>query len=111
MTDTTPTTPGTAALALLAQHVRTLLHSTQCDSAVAEICAMLARERTLTGLGSHDAEMVAARIAYGLCRCSDVAAYLRNHAREALSGADGIAWRDREQAAQAFTTTAAVLGV
>jgi hypothetical protein len=39
---------------------------------------------------------------------------LRNHARDALAGTDGIGWRDRERVARAFviaaTTTSSARG-
>ena len=91
---------------LLAGHVRTLIHTTAHDAAVADVCARLRKKHLLAGLCGHDANLVASLVAVALCRRIDLGDYLRDKARAALSGTDGVAWRDRDRVAQAFAAAA-----
>jgi hypothetical protein len=101
-----PTDPESAALRLLAGHVRTLIHTTAQDAAVADVCARLRKKHVLAGLCGHDANLVASLVAVALCRRIDLGDYLRDKARAALSGTDGVAWRDRDRVAQAYAAAA-----
>lgn len=105
-----PNNPQSGALRLLASHVRTMTHTTAHDQAVAEVCARLRREQVLAGLCGHDANVVASWVAFALCRRTDPGDYLRDKGRAALSGTDGVAWRDRDRVAKAYVAAAALVG-
>ena len=69
------------------------------------MCAA-AQKHVLAGLCGHDANLVASLVAVALCRRIDLGDYLRDKARAALSGTDGVAWRDRDRVAQPYAAAA-----
>ena len=61
--------------------------------------------RIIAGLDWPDAKLCASMIAAAITR-PDAADVLLNHARDALAGTDGIAWRDHDRVARAFVIAA-----
>jgi hypothetical protein len=58
-----------------------------------------------------DAKNIAAAVAFDATTRDDAADFLRNHARNVLSGADNMDWQDREGVARALNIAATVLGL
>ena len=54
------------------------------------MCVRLREKHVLAGLCGHDANLVASLVAVALCRRIDLGDYLRDKARAALSGTDGL---------------------
>jgi hypothetical protein len=70
---------------------------------------MLDAEGAFAGLSWADAKPIAAAICFDVCSRDDSADFIRNRARNALAGGDGMEWQNREGAARALNIAAAVL--
>lgn len=71
-----------------------------------DFTGMLSVEGAFTGMVWPDAKQIAAAIAMDLCTRDDAGDFLRYRAGNALSGADGMVWRDRDLVARALTLAA-----
>jgi hypothetical protein len=97
--------PENAALQLIIRLPAKILHTDRRALVWHAYAAVLAEEHAFQGLGWPDAKLCASMIAAAITRpgAGDV---LCNHARDALAGTDGIAWRNRERVARAFVIAA-----
>lgn len=102
----TPRDPETAALDMI---TRLLAQADYGLLAAAGVAAVLREDRCFRCMAWPDARRVAIEICADITLRDDPAGHLRNRARDALSGADGIAWRDRAGVARAFNIAAAAL--
>lgn len=64
---------------------------------------LLAAQDALAGLAWDDARQIAAAIAFDLCNRDEPGDFLRSRARNALSGADNMGWKDRARVARALS--------
>jgi hypothetical protein len=61
-----------------------------------DYCGVLHAEGAFAGLSWADAKTIAAAVAFDAVTRDDAADFLRNRARNALSGVDNMAWVDRQ---------------
>jgi hypothetical protein len=86
-----------------------ILHSDSHTLIWHAYAAVLAQEGAFRGLVWPDPQMCAWLIVTAITH-DQAADELRNNGRNALSGADGIQWRDRDAVARAFVIAADALG-
>jgi hypothetical protein len=112
---TVPDSPAdveAAALDLIAHMPGEVFDAPDAMTAVLqEFCGMLQLEGCFAGLCWSDAKAIAAAVAFDAITRDDGADFLRNRARNALSGVDNMPWRNRERAARALNIAATVLGL
>jgi hypothetical protein len=97
--------PENAALQLIIRLPAKILHTDRRALVWHAYAAVLAEEHAFQGLGWPDAKLCASMIAAAITR-PGAADVLLNHARDALAGTDGIAWRNRDLVARAFVIAA-----
>ena len=105
-----PADPEAAALDLIVRLPAQVMHTDRFVPVLQDYCGMLHAEGAFTGLAWADAKQVAAAVAVDACTQDNGAEVLRNRARNALSGADNMGWRNREGVARALNIAAMVLG-
>lgn len=104
--------PEAAALELITRLPAEAMRSdTRTTLVLQSYAAVLRRDRCFVGLVMDDAKYVAIAICADITQRDNAADMLLNRARNALAGADGIPWRDRDRAARAFTIAATALAV
>ncbi len=101
-----------AALELIVRLPAEVLHVPPegCE-ALQEFCGVLQLEGCFADLSWADAKAIAAAVSFDACTRDDAADFLRNRARNALSGVDNMPWENREAAARAMNIAARVLGL
>jgi hypothetical protein len=76
-----------------------------------DYCGALHVKGAFAGLSWADAKQIAAAVSFDMCTREDAEWFIRNRARNALSGADHMAWENREGSARALNVAATVLGL
>lgn len=74
-----------------------------------DYCGILHAEGAFTGLSWPDAKQGAA-VSFDAGTRGNAAEVLRNRARNALAGVDGMPWLDRESVTRALNIVATVMG-
>jgi hypothetical protein len=108
-----PADPEAAALDLIVRLPGEFLRTNAFTAALQDYCGALDAEGAFAGLSWPDAQQIAAAVSFDICvrGVSDAEAFIRNRARNALSGADGMPWNNRQGAARALNIAATVLGL
>jgi hypothetical protein len=100
-----------AALDLIVRMPEEVMHTSAVREILQEFTTVLHAEGCFAGLAWDDAKAVAAAVAFDAIFRDNGPDFLRNRARNALSGADNMAWENREAAARAMNIAATVLGL
>lgn len=73
-----------------------------------DYASLLGAQDAMAGMVWEDAKQVAAAIAFDLCLRDEPGEFLRKRSRNALAGADNMAWKDRARVARALSIAASV---
>jgi hypothetical protein len=87
-----------------------IMHTDALTEVLQDYCGVLHAEGCFAGLSWADAKAIAAAVSFDVVTGDDAADFLRNRARNALSGADNMPWENRDGAARALNIAATVLG-